>query len=108
MFDFQSFSSYFHSAVDVTMEVGAQIIVRGLVQGVGFRYFVYEHATKLGLNGFVVNRYDGSVEIISVGDRSLIEELIRYVKAGPRAADVRDVIITWNEPDEGYRRFEIR
>ncbi len=90
------------------MEVGAQIIVSGLVQGVGFRYFVFGHATKLGLRGFVANRYDGSVEINAVGERSIIEELIGRVKVGPRSSSVRNVSISWKEPDERYHLFEIR
>lgn len=89
------------------MEVGAHIIVRGMVQGVGFRYFVYHHALKLGLIGYASNLYNGDVEILAEGERSLIEELIKVVKIGPRAAQVTDVKIEWREPQHQHKRFEI-
>ena len=78
--------------------VGAHILVEGLVQGVGFRWFVARHADALGLKGVVRNLYDGNVEIDASGDRSLIEELIRYVKVGPRGARVINLKIEWKEP----------
>ena len=89
------------------MEVGAHIIVRGLVQGVGFRYFVYIRATRIGLKGSVENNFDGSVEIDIEGDRSLIEDLIREVKVGPRSAQVTDVRIQWKESQHQYEKFHI-
>ncbi len=45
------------------MQIGAHIIVRGLVQGVGFRYFAYRHAVNLGLTGWVRNLYNDDVEL---------------------------------------------
>lgn len=89
------------------MVVGAHIIVRGMVQGVGFRYFVYHHALKLGLIGHVSNLYNGDVEILAEGERSVVEELIKVVKVGPRAAQVTDVKIEWKEPQHQYKQFEI-
>ena len=89
------------------MEVGAHIIVRGYVQGVGFRYFVCNRATNLGLTGFVRNLYNGDVEIEVEGDRSLIEEFIKEMKAGPRSAHVADVKIHWKEKSNKYQSFEI-
>jgi acylphosphatase len=90
------------------MEVGAQITVSGLVQGVGFRYFVHRHASRLGLKGFVRNLYNGDVEIEVEGDRSLIEELIKEVRVGPRAAGVRDVSVKWVEFQQKYYDFGVR
>ncbi len=90
------------------MQVGVHIIVQGMVQGVGFRYFVSRQATKLSLSGFVRNLYDGDVEIEAYGDRSLLEELIKEVKVGPRSADVKDLRIEWKEFQERYIGFEVR
>ncbi|MBI4811188.1 MAG: acylphosphatase [Ignavibacteriales bacterium] len=90
------------------MELGAYIIVRGLVQGVGFRYFVYNRAIRLGLNGFVRNLYNGNVDIEVEGERSLIEEFIEEVKVGPRAAKVTDIKIEWKQLDQHFKYFEIR
>jgi len=88
-------------------DVGAKIWVSGLVQGVGFRFFVHRVANSLGLNGYVKNLPDGRVEIEVEGDRSLIEELIQEVKVGHRYSDVRDVKIEWKPFQGKYRSFEI-
>jgi len=89
------------------MGTGVRILVSGLVQGVGFRYFVYNSASRYKLTGFVRNMYDGSVEIEAEGDRSLIEEFIDDVKVGPRAARVADVKVIWKEPRSQYSHFDI-
>ncbi len=89
------------------MEAGAHIIVRGLVQGVGFRYYVSTRANRLLLRGFVTNLLNGEVEIMVEGDRSAIESLISDVKVGPRSAQVRDLTIEWTEPTYRYDRFSI-
>ena len=89
------------------MESGAHIVVKGMVQGVGFRFFAYHHATKLGLRGFVRNLYDGDVELEVVGERSLLEEFIKQVKVGPRASRITDLKVEWKEPPRQYDDFEI-
>jgi len=90
------------------MDIGAHIVVRGLVQGVGFRYFVYYHAARLGVKGYVMNLFGGEVEIVAEGPRSMLEELISQVKVGPRSSEVRDVSVSWREPGYQFRAFEIR
>lgn len=89
------------------MEIGARIIVKGLVQGVGFRYFVLRKALPLGLKGIVRNRFTGEVEIEVEGERSLIEELIRDVRIGPRSAQVRDLSIEWMAYQNQFSEFTI-
>jgi len=89
------------------MDVGAHITVRGVVQNVGFRYFVFTCATRVGVHGTVRNKFDGSVEIDVEGDRSLIEELINQIKIGPRASRVVDIAIDWKQPDYKFKNFEI-
>jgi acylphosphatase len=88
--------------------VRAHLVLSGLVQGVGFRYFVLNRAISYGLTGFVRNHYSGEVEIEVQGDRSLIEELINEVKIGPRAAHVKDIKIDWLKCMESYSHFEVR
>jgi acylphosphatase len=90
------------------MDVGAQLIVKGVVQGVGFRFFVYRHATRLGLAGFCRNLYNADVEIEVEGDRSLVEDLIQQVKVGPRAAHVSDVKVNWAPYQGRFSGFQIR
>jgi len=90
------------------METRAEIIVEGLVQGVGFRYFVSRHAEKLTLYGEVRNQPDGSVKILVEGDRSSIETLLMELKVGPRNAQVRDLRILWDTPRHEFAGFRIR
>lgn len=90
------------------MEIGINMIVSGLVQGVGFRYFVLNRANQVGLKGYVKNLYNGDVEIETVGHRSLIENFIKEIKVGPREAHVDDIKITWKKPEQQYKHFEIR
>lgn len=89
------------------MDVCAKIIVKGLVQGVGFRYFVYNRAVKLGLKGYVKNLYNEDVEIEIEGNRSLIEEFIAELKVGPRFAKVLDLIINWKQSENKFKDFSI-
>ena len=90
------------------MQIGVHITVQGLVQGVGFRYFVYRHASGLGLTGWVRNLHTSDVEIEAEGDRSMVEELIKEVKVGPRSAHVKDLKIEWQDFKNSFQAFEIR
>lgn len=87
---------------------GVHLIVSGLVQGVGFRYFVYRKALEYKLGGWVKNLATGEVEIMALGDRGLLETLIADVKVGNRSAIVRDLIVKWIDVQEQYSGFEIR
>ena len=65
-----------------------RIVVRGRVQGVGFRAFVEEEGTARGLSGWVRNRRDGSVEAVASGSVAAVEEFIGAVRLGPPASRV--------------------
>ena len=86
----------------------AEILVKGLVQGVGFRYFVYRNATELNLTGYVKNQIDGSVLTIVEGKKSNIEILFSQLRIGPMYADVRDIKIAWSAYSSEFSSFEIR
>jgi acylphosphatase len=62
--------------------------VTGMVQGVGFRWFVRERARRLGLKGWVRNLPDGSVEVAAVGEQGQLELLKAELLRGPRGAAV--------------------
>jgi acylphosphatase len=71
-------------------------IVRGRVQGVGFREFVETRARSLGLTGYVCNLSDGrSVEVVAEGARHDIERLVNYLHEGPSGAHVTAVETDW-------------
>jgi acylphosphatase len=63
-------------------------VVRGRVQGVGYRWFVRERARRLGVRGWVRNRADGSVEVEAAGEVSTLEELRTLLGQGPSGAHV--------------------
>jgi acylphosphatase len=66
--------------------------VKGIVQGVGYRFFAYTNATKLKLRGYVRNLYNGDVEVVVVGDENVIEEFKSKLKIGPQRARVEKII----------------
>lgn len=84
-----------------------RVIVKGNVQGVGFRYSVRERARQRGVSGWVSNRTDGSVEAVLEGDDGSVETLVAFMREGPRGADVDGVDVGVEEP-EGLRGFDVR
>ncbi len=86
----------------------AEIIVNGLVQGVGFRYFVFRNATKLGLKGFTQNLFSGEVLTVVEGPKYLIEELFEFIKIGPRNANIKNASIKFSEAKNEFTNFEIK
>jgi acylphosphatase len=82
--------------------------IRGRVQGVSFRYYTLRRARDLNLTGYVRNKYDGSVEVVAEGQRARVEELLSFLRVGPRSAFVTDVELSWPEPVGLFDRFEVR
>jgi acylphosphatase len=66
-------------------------LVEGMVQGVGFRYFVWHHAEELQITGWVRNLWDGRVEVLVEGPRPVLEKMLENIKEGPRGAQVSKV-----------------
>ena len=88
--------------------VSLRAVVRGHVQGVGFRDFVYTRARFLGLTGYVRNLPDGrSVEVVAEGLRSALEQLLEYLWDGPRMTRVDAVESEWGEATGAYDRFGV-
>ena len=83
-------------------------IVKGRVQGVGFRDFVYGRALSLGLKGYVRNLPDGrSVEVLAEGPRLHLEQLLSYLRAGPGSAMVHAVETRWGPVSGRYDEFGV-
>lgn len=89
-------------------KTAAEFNVKGLVQGVGFRYFVYREAIKLGLKGYAKNLYDGSVEVLAEGSEESINKLFKLLKLGPSRSMVGSVEINFIEYTGKYSGFDIR
>ena len=83
------------------------LVIRGRVQGVGFRYFVARRAETLGLAGWVRNRADGALELEAEGERPALEALVAAARSGPAGARVAGVDEAWSQGDGRHRGFEI-
>lgn len=86
----------------------AEILVNGLVQGVGFRYFVVKHAARLKLHGYVQNLFTGEVHTVVEGDKINIEELFKLIKLGPSNAHVKNSRIEWFDFKNEFEKFEVK
>ena len=90
----------------MTERVTRRLAIRGTVQGVGFRYSMQREAERLGVNGYVRNRVDGSVEAVVQGSPAQVEAITAWARRGPRSARV-DAVET--SPAEGdFASFEAR
>ena len=84
----------------------ARVIVRGRVQGVGFRYDVALRARSLGVAGWVRNRSDGAVEAVFEGPSDRVESLLDWCRRGPAGARV-DAVEAEREPPAGETGFRL-
>jgi acylphosphatase len=83
-------------------------IVRGRVQGVGFREFVLTRARFLGLSGYARNLPDDrSLEVVAEGERADLEQLLSYLREGPRLSRVDAVEVDWGEASGAYDGFGV-
>ena len=71
--------------------IAQRLVIRGRVQGVGYRYAMGEVAAALGVTGWVRNRRDGTVEAVVQGDDELVERLVAWTRRGPVGANVTAV-----------------
>jgi acylphosphatase len=84
------------------------LVIRGRVQGVGYRYAMVEVASAFHVAGWVRNRRDGSVEAFLQGDAAAVEALIAWSRRGPPAAQVQGVAVTAAEITSGIVDFSHR
>lgn len=82
-------------------------IVRGRVQGVGFRYCTAREARALGVRGAVRNTPQGSVEVHAEGSLAALESLAAWLRRGPPGAHVQAVDIAWEPPAGTRTGFEV-
>jgi acylphosphatase len=80
-------------------DVIRQVVIRGTVQGVGFRYWTRRTATARGLEGWVRNRGRDSVEAVFAGPEQAVADMIALCRRGPDAARVDSVEEKAAEPD---------
>jgi acylphosphatase len=84
-----------------------KIIVSGLVQGVGYRYFCYKKALEYGIFGYAKNLYNGNVEVVAQGEKGLINDFIKDLKIGTHYATVKSITAEEIENEKEYQEFSI-
>ena len=82
----------------------ARLRIMGRVQGVGYRAWALQMASRLGLRGWVRNRSDGSVEAVIIGEEDAVDRMIEACREGPYAARVADVAVS-DAADDGSPGF---
>ena len=82
-------------------------LIRGRVQGVGFRFFAEARAQTHGLTGFVRNLLTGEVEVVAEGDRAALETFLTDLRRGPRGAHVTDALVSWENPRAEFEEFTV-
>ena len=84
------------------------LIIKGRVQGVGYRMSAYDAANNLGITGWVRNRHDGSVEVVAESDKTTLEQLVLWAKRGPDYAEVSEVKTEELTATGEFTKFNIR
>ena len=85
----------------------AHVYVHGRVQGVFFRATTREKAIALGVNGWVRNCLDGSVESVFEGDQAAVEQAVNWCKKGPEGAFVSHIDVRWEKCSGEFGEFSI-
>ena len=78
----------------------ARFIIRGRVQGVGYRAWATDEARRRGLAGWVRNRRDGSVEVVASGDQATLDDFAAVCRTGPALARVTEVAVSQTDAGE--------
>jgi acylphosphatase len=90
------------------MRVARRYIIAGRVQGVGFRWFAHDAAAREGVDGWVRNLADGSVEVVIEGDVESVDRVERAVRRGPSSAHVERFDVDDQPPSGRTTGFSIR
>lgn len=81
--------------------------IQGLVQGVGFRYFVNKSARQHYLGGWVKNLLDGRVEVMAEGEELELQEFVSAMRKGSRFSTVQNVEVEWLPATNKFNHFQI-
>ncbi len=88
-------------------QVRAELRISGRVQGVWFRQSTRQVAEKFGVNGWVRNCADGSVEAVLEGEQDSVQSVVDWCRNGPELARVDDLQLSWKDAEGLFCRFEV-
>ena len=96
------------SRVCVGLGVQVHVVISGKVQGLYYRKWTVDNATKLSLNGWVRNRKDGTVEAVFFGKPNAVDHMVVMCKSGPSRARVAHVKVTMaaGPPKKGFEQLD--
>ena len=83
------------------------MLIFGKVQGVGFRYWLYEKAIKKNIRGWVKNKITGEVEVLLIGNDEDVDEIIKQCEIGPHSSNVTQVKIQDYKQEYSKKSFNI-
>lgn len=89
-------------------DAGLHAIVKGHVQGVGYRWFAARSAARNNLTGWAKNLSNGEVEVKAFGDKGALHSLIKQLSVGPSFSKVNDVVVKWIEYEPNHTEFNIK
>jgi acylphosphatase len=84
------------------------VIVKGVVQGVGYRFFTQDLARRYDLSGYARNRADGTVEVEAEGPEESITAFIKELRLGPRSSNVSGLEVEDRPPERDFEGFRIK
>ena len=88
-------------------KVRAHVIISGRVQGVCFRMETQQAAKRIGVSGWVKNRFDGTVEAVVEGDKKQVDQTIEWCRKGPALSAVSNLEVNWESFTGEFRDFDI-
>jgi acylphosphatase len=86
----------------------ADVVVQGVVQGVGYRFFVLNQARLYDVKGYVKNMPDGTVQVVAEGKKGMVKDFVERLRIGPLSAHVTGVDVKWHEKDSGFTEFRLQ
>jgi acylphosphatase len=86
----------------------AQVIVQGVVQGVGYRFFALNQARLCDVKGYVRNMPDGTVEVVAEGEKGILKDFVGQLRIGPVSAHVTGLKVKWSENEQGFTEFRLQ
>lgn len=84
-----------------------KLLIKGRVQGVGFRFSTKRFADKSGIKGYIKNLINGGVEIVAQGDVKALQDLVVWAHRGPSTAEVESVTLEDTNMEKVYEHFSI-
>jgi acylphosphatase len=84
-----------------------RVLIKGRVQGVGFRWYTYDRAESLGLSGWVRNLPDRTVEAVFQGEEALVDDMVEWCRRGSPAASVKSVTVHDEPVSPAERGFSV-